>query len=103
MASPSYVVEVGAIRADHSIPEEHLIEAGEDVDYAAMSTGSSVRVQRFIYLMRADYDIKVINIDGFTRAVSQVKWSTENASGSTVVDLFKGPVADILYLAVMDM
>ena len=35
--------------------------------------------------------------------MSQVKWSTDNASGSTDVDLFKGPAADLLRLAVMDL
>ena len=35
--------------------------------------------------------------------MSQVKWSTGNASGSTAVDLFKGPAADLLRLAVMDL
>ncbi|KAE8809889.1 La-related protein 6 [Hordeum vulgare] len=52
---------------------------------------------------RADYDINLMNIDGFTRAMSQVKWSIDNASGSTTADIFKGPTNDLLRLAVMDL
>ena len=38
--------------------------------------------------------------NGFTRAMSQVKWSIPNPSGSTAVDHFDGPAADILCQAV---
>jgi hypothetical protein len=104
MASPPYAGEVGAVRADPSIPDEHLaVGAGEDAAYVAMPKASSLRERVFLYLRRAGYDIKLVNITGFTRAMSQVKWSTGNASGSTAVDLSKGPAADLLRLAVMDL
>ena len=35
--------------------------------------------------------------------MSQVKWSIPNPSSSAVVDLFDGPVADLLYQAVKDL
>ncbi|KAE8816354.1 La-related protein 6 [Hordeum vulgare] len=95
MASLAYAGEVGAVHADPSIPEEHLVvEVGEDVDYVTMSKTSSLRTHVFMYLRRAGYDIKLVNIDGFTRAMSQVKWSTGNAFGSTTVNLPKGIAAD---------
>ncbi|KAE8805978.1 La-related protein 6 [Hordeum vulgare] len=104
MDSPPYAGEVGDVRANPLIQEEHLAtEAGEDVDYVAVSKASSMRALVFRYLRRDDYDIKLVNITGFTRAMSQVKWSTSNASSSTVVDLFKGPAADLLCLVVMDL
>ena len=37
------------------------------------------------------------------RAMSQVKWSIPNPSGSTAVDLFDGPAADLLRQAVKDL
>ncbi|KAE8805601.1 La-related protein 6 [Hordeum vulgare] len=56
-----------------------------------------------MYLDRAGYDIKLINIHDFTRAMLEVKWSTKNASCSTIVDLLKGPVPDLLRLAVKNL
>ena len=35
--------------------------------------------------------------------MSQVKWSIPNPSGSTAVDLFDGPAADLLRQAVKDL
>ena len=35
--------------------------------------------------------------------MSQVKWSIPNPSGSTDVDLFDGPAADLLHQAVKDL
>ena len=35
--------------------------------------------------------------------MSQVKWSIPNPSGSTIVDLFDGPAADLLRQAVKDL
>ena len=52
---------------------------------------------------KAGYDIKLVHSDGFTRAMSQVKWSIPNPSGSTAVDLFDGPAADLLRQAVKDL
>ena len=49
------------------------------------------------------YDIRLVHSDGFTRAMSQVKWSIPNPSGSTTVDLFNGPAADLLRQAVKDL
>ena len=44
MASPADVGEVAAVRPDLSIPEQHVAaEAGEDVDYVAMSKASCQR------------------------------------------------------------
>ncbi|KAE8798018.1 La-related protein 6 [Hordeum vulgare] len=81
MASPPYAGEVGSICADHSIPEEHLTtESSEVVDYVAMPKASSLRARVFLYLRRASYDIKLVNIDGFTLAMPHVKWSTGNTS-----------------------
>ncbi|KAE8776269.1 La-related protein 6 [Hordeum vulgare] len=95
---------MGVIRVNLLIPEEHLTtEVGEDVDYVAMRKASSMKARVFLCLRRAGYDIKLVNIDGFTRAMSQVKWSTNNASSSTVVDLFEGPAANLLRLTVMDI
>ena len=97
MASPADIGEVAVVRPDMSIPEQHVAaEAGEDVDYVAMPKASCQRASVLLYLGKADYDIKLDHSDGFTRAMSQVKWSIPNPSGSTVVDLFGGPTADLL-------
>ena len=98
MASPADVGEVAAVRPDLSIPEKHVaMEAGEDVNYVAMSKASCQRACVLLYLGKAGYDIKLIDSDGFTRAMSQVTWSIPNPSGSTTVDLFDGPATDLLH------
>ena len=98
MASPADVGEVAAVRPNLSIPEKHVVvEAGEGVDYVAMPKASCQRASVLLYLGKAGYDIKLVNTDGFTRAMSQVKWSIPNPSGSTAVDLFDGPAADLLH------
>ena len=79
MASPTDVGEVAAICPDLSIPEQHItVEAGEDVDYVAMPKASCQRASVLLYLRKAGYDIKLVHTDGFTRAMSQVKWSIPN-------------------------
>ena len=84
MASPADVGEVAAIRPDLSIPAQHVaVEAGEDVNYVAMPKASCQRASVLLYLGKAGYDIKLVHTDGFTRAMSQVKWSIPNPSGST--------------------
>ncbi|KAE8767165.1 La-related protein 6 [Hordeum vulgare] len=104
MASPLYAGKVGVARADHSIMPEHLaMKSDENIDYVTMSKTSSPRALIFLYHRTVGYGIKLANIDGFTRAMSQVKWCTGNASGSTTVDLFKGPVANLLRLVVRDL
>ena len=97
MASPANVSEVAAVRPNLSIPEQHVAtEAGEDVDYVAMPKASCQWASVLVYLGKAGYDIKLVHTDGFTRAMSQVKWSIPNPSSSSVVDLFDGPAADLL-------
>ena len=104
MASPADVGKVAAVRPDLSIPEQHVAaEAGEDVDYVAMPKASCQRASVLLYLGKAGYDIKLVHTDGFTRAMSQVKWSIPNPSGSTAVDLIHGPAADLLWLAVNNL
>ena len=104
MASPADVGEVAAIHADLSIQGEHLaMEAGEDVDYVSMPKASCQRASVLLYLGKAGYDIKLVHTDGFMRAMSQVKWSIPNPSGSTAVDLFDGPATDLLCQAVKDL
>lgn len=103
MASPADAGEVAAIRPDLSIPEQHVTaEAGEDVDYVAMPKALCQRACVLLYLGKAGYDIKLVDNNGFTRAMSQFKWSIPNPSGSTAVDLFDGPAADLLCQAVKD-
>ena len=55
------------------------------------------------HVSAAGYDMEVIESDGLRRAMSQVKWPTPNPSGSTAVDLFYGPAADLLCQAVKDL
>ncbi|KAE8814515.1 La-related protein 6 [Hordeum vulgare] len=94
----------GRIRADPLIPEEHLAaEVGEGANYVDMQKASSLRAHVFLYLRTTGYDSKLVKINGFTRAMSQFKWSTDNASGSTAIDLFKGHVADLLHLSILDL
>ena len=78
-------------------------EAGEDIDYVAMPKASCQRASVLLYLGKAGYDIKLVHTDGFTRAMSQVKWSIPNPSGSTAVDHFDGPASDLLHQAVKDL
>ena len=68
-----------------------------------MPKASCQRASVLLYLGKAGYDIKLVNTDGFTRAMSQVKWSIPNPSGSTAVDLFNGPADDLLCQAVKDL
>ena len=104
MASPADVGEVAAVRPDLSIPEQHVTaEAGEDVDYVSISKASCQRASVLLYLGKAGYDIKLVDSDGFTRAMSQVTWSIPNPSGSTAFVLFNGPAADLLRQAVKDL
>ena len=104
MASPVNVGEVAVVHPDVSIPEQHVaVESGEDVDYVAMTKASCQRASVLLYLGKAGYDIKLVHIDGFTWAMSQVKLSIPNPSGSTTVDLFNGPAADLLRQAVKDL
>ncbi|KAE8802991.1 La-related protein 6 [Hordeum vulgare] len=104
MTSPLDDGEVGVVCANPLIPKEHLAtEVDEDVDYIARAKASSLRPHVILNLWRSVYDIKPINIDVLTWAMSQVKWSTSNASGSTVVDLFKGSTVDLLRPAVKDL
>ena len=77
MASLADVGEVAAARPDLSISEQHVAaEAGKDIDYVAMPKASCQRACVLLYLRKAGYDIKLVDSDGFTRAMSQVKWST---------------------------
>ena len=104
MASLAEIGEVAAVLPDLSISEQHVAaEGSEDVDYVAMPKASCQRASVLLYLGKAGYDIKLVHTDGFTRAMSQVKWSIPNPSGSTVVDLFDGPAADLLHQAVKDL
>ena len=104
MASPTDVGEVAAIRPNLSIPEQHVaVEVSEAIDYVSMMKASCQRASVLLYLGKAGYDIKLVDSDDFTRAMSQVKWSIPNPSGSTVVDLFKGLVADLLHHTVKDL
>ena len=104
MASPGDVGEVAAVHLDLSILEQHVtVEAGEDVDYVAMLKASCQRACVLLYLGKAGYDIKLVDSDGFTRAMSEVTWCIPNPSGSISVDLFDGPAADLLRQAVKDL
>ena len=55
------------------------------------------------YVADAGYDIEVIDTDGLTRVMSQVKLPTPNPSGSTAVDLIDGPAADLLRLVMNNL
>ena len=71
MASPPDDVRVAAVRADLSIPEEHLTaEAGEDVDYVAMAKASCQRACVLLNLRTAGHDIKLVDSEGFTQTMS---------------------------------
>ena len=52
----------------------------------------------FWHIADAGYDIEVIDTDGLTRVMSQVKLPIPKSSGSTAVDLVDGPAADLLWL-----
>ena len=102
--SPADIGEVAAIRPDLSIPEQYVTaEAGEDVHYVAMPKASCQRASVLLYLGKAGYDIKLVHSDGFIWAMSQVKWSIPNPSGSTTIDLFDGLAADLLRHAIKDL
>ncbi|KAE8793477.1 La-related protein 6 [Hordeum vulgare] len=87
--------------------------AGED-DYgeemASKSSGEfgdfkAVRQQVPVWLHTnaSGYDIKLVNGDGLTGAISQVKWPTHNPSVSTPVDLMQVPAVDLLSFALNNM
>ena len=82
MASPADVGEVAVVCPDLSILEQHLgAEAGKDANYVAVPNASRQRDSILLYLGKAGYDIKIVDNDGFTWAMSQVKWSIPNPSG----------------------
>ncbi|KAE8809369.1 La-related protein 6 [Hordeum vulgare] len=104
MSSLEDVGELTIVRSDLSIPQQHLaVEADEDVNYIVMMMASRQRASILLYLQQAGYDIKLFNSDGFSPAMSHVKWSIPNPYGSTVVYLFEGPATDLLRHAVMDL
>lgn len=104
MASSADVGEVATVLPDLSILEQHLAaEAGEDVDYVVIIEASRQQASVLPYLGKAGYDIKLIDSDGFMWGISQVKWSIPNPFGSTAVDLFDSPTADLLRHAVKDL
>ena len=71
MASPTDVVKVVAVLPDMSIQEQHVAaEAGEDVDYVATPKASCQWASILLYLGKACYDIKLVDSEGFTRAMS---------------------------------
>ena len=71
MASPADVGEVAVVRPDSSIPEQHVAtEAGEDVDYVSTLKASCQRACILLYLGKAGYDIKLVDSDDFTWAMS---------------------------------
>ena len=73
MVSPADVGEVATVRSDLSILEQHVTaEAGEDIDYVAMSKASCQRACVLLYLGKAGYDIKLVDSNGFTRAVMEL-------------------------------
>src|SRR3990170_4484374 len=88
-ASPPDVGEVAAEEAD-------------DDDWTWIDPFNQ-RARVFWYVADAGYDIEVVNSDGLTRAMSQVKLPTPNPSGSTTVDLIDGPAADLLWLFVNNL
>ncbi|KAE8779558.1 La-related protein 6 [Hordeum vulgare] len=103
MASPANVGELTVVCPNLSIPEQHLTtEANKDIDYVGMSKASRQWASVLMYFQKAGYDIKLIDNNAFMWAMSHVKWSIPNPSSSTVVDLFKGPAADLLHHAVND-
>ena len=68
-----------------------------------MLKASCQRASVLLYLGKAGYNIKLVYSDGFTRAMSQVKWSIPNTSGSTAINLFDGLAADVLRHVVKDL
>ncbi|KAE8799679.1 La-related protein 6 [Hordeum vulgare] len=79
MATPADVGKLTTVRPDMSFPEQHLTaEVGEDVDYVAMPKASRQRAGVLLYLLKDGYEIKLVESDGLTRAISQVKWSIPN-------------------------
>ena len=70
MASPADDGVVDVICPDLSIREQHLVEeAVEDVDYVAMPKASRQRARVLLYLGKDGYDVKLVDSDGFTRAM----------------------------------
>ena len=103
MASPADIGEVAAVSPDLSIPEQHVaVETGEDIDYVTMPMASYQRASVLLYLGKAGYDINIVHTDGFTRAISQVKWSIPNPSRSTATDLLRHAVKDLRSLYVIE-
>ena len=100
MASPADVGEVAAVCPDLSIPPRKPAKT------LTMLPCRRLHVSGLAYYCisgKLATNIKLIHSDGFTWAMSQVMWSIPNPSGSTAVDLFDGPPADLLCQAVKDL
>ena len=81
MASPADVGEVVAVCPDLSIPEQQVTaEGGEDIDYVAIPKASCQWASILLYLGKAGYDIKLVDSDGFTWAMSQVTLQKKDTS-----------------------
>ncbi|KAE8799759.1 La-related protein 6 [Hordeum vulgare] len=66
------------------------MKAGEDVDCVTMPKASSLRAHVFVYPKRDGYDMKLVNIDGFTWAMPQVNGLGSLAPKSDIIDQEKG-------------
>ncbi|KAE8786137.1 hypothetical protein D1007_40040 [Hordeum vulgare] len=67
------VGELTIILPDLSFPKQHLnAEDGEDVDYVAIPNASRQQASVLLYLQKAGYDIKLVDNNDFTKAMSRL-------------------------------
>ena len=81
---------------------EVATEEADDDDWTWIEPFNQ-RARVFWHVADAGYDIEVVDTDGLTRVMSQVKLPTPNPSGSTAVDLIDGPAADLLRLVMNNL
>jgi hypothetical protein len=82
--------------------DEVATEEADDDDWTWIEPFNQ-RARVFWHVADTGYDIEVIDTDGLTRVMSQVKLPTPNPSGLTVVDLIDGPAADLLRLVMNNL
>ena len=79
---------------DAEVAAEATEEADYDDEVASEAAGKSneykairQRVPVWMHTNVAGYDVELVDSDGLSRAISQVKWPYPNPLGSTSVDL----------------
>ncbi|KAE8804946.1 hypothetical protein D1007_18963 [Hordeum vulgare] len=77
------------------------VEAAMEARYDEWPTTLNQWAHACMYFLEGDYDIELVDSDGLTQAMPQVKWRTP--LGSIPVYLLHGPTIDFLYFTMRNL